>query len=203
MDTSQARALPGVHAVITGMRAAELCDPMPDFGPDPARHTWRCLAADKVRYVGEGVAVAVADSRYLAEDALELIEVEYEPLPAVVDPEQALAAGAPLVHEALESNCAYERSFDFGEVERDFAEADAVVTDEGHDYHGPDEIRAWLARSASEYTYTIELTAAARADDQHFDAVHHLEGNFPGGVVDLHFRFTLRGALISRLVIEP
>ena len=81
MDASRARALPGVHAVITGKQAAELCDPMPDFGPDPARHTWRCLAADKVRYVGEGVAVAVADSRYLAEDALELIEVEYEPLP--------------------------------------------------------------------------------------------------------------------------
>ncbi len=81
--------------------------------------------------------------------------------------------------------------------------ADAVVTDEGHDYHGPAEIRAWLARSASEYTYTIELTAAARAGGQHFDAVHHLEGDFPGGVADLHFRFTLRGALISRLVIEP
>jgi ketosteroid isomerase-like protein len=81
--------------------------------------------------------------------------------------------------------------------------ADAVVSDEGHDYHGPGEIRTWLARSASEYTYTIELTAAARADDQHFDAVHHLEGNFPGGVADLHFRFTLRGTLISRLVIEP
>src|SRR5438552_5319573 len=129
MDVTQARALPGVHAVITGKEAAELCDPMPDFGPDPARHTWRCLAADKVRYVGEGVAVAVADSRYLAEDALELIEVEYEPLPAVTDPEQALAAGAPLVHEALESNCAYERTFDFGEVERDFAGADVVVTD--------------------------------------------------------------------------
>ena len=102
---------------------------MPDFGPDPARHTWRCLAADKVRYVGEGVAVAVADSRYLAEDALELIEVDYEPLLAVVDPEAALAAGAPLVHEALESNCAYERAFDFGDVERDFAEADVIVTD--------------------------------------------------------------------------
>jgi CO/xanthine dehydrogenase Mo-binding subunit len=129
MDVSAARAAPGVHAVITGMQAAELCDPMPDFGPDPARHTWRCLAADKVRYVGEGVAVAVADSRYLAEDALELIEVDYEPLPPVVDPERALADGAPLVHEALESNCAYERSFDFGEVERNFAEADVIVTD--------------------------------------------------------------------------
>ena len=118
-----------MHAVITGREAAELCDPMPDFGPDPAKHTWRCLAAEKVRYVGEGVAVVVADSRYLAEDALELIEVEYEPLPAVTDPERALADGSPLVHEALESNCAYERSFDFGDVDGDFAEADVVVRD--------------------------------------------------------------------------
>ena len=51
IDASRARALPGVHAVISGKQAAELCDPMPDFGPDPARHTWRCLAADKVRYL--------------------------------------------------------------------------------------------------------------------------------------------------------
>ena len=82
IDTVEASAAPGVHAVITGAQAAELCDPMPDFGPNPAAHTWRCLAVDKVRYVGEGVAVVVADSRYLAEDALALIEVEYEPLPA-------------------------------------------------------------------------------------------------------------------------
>ena len=63
--------VPGVvNAVITGAQAAELCDPLPDFGPNPAAHTWRCLAKEKVRYVGEGVAVVVADSRYLAEDAL-------------------------------------------------------------------------------------------------------------------------------------
>lgn len=80
---------------------------------------------------------------------------------------------------------------------------DAVVTDEGHDFHGPDEIRAWLARSASEYTYTTEVTGAFKVDSQHFDVVHHLEGNFPGGVADLHFRFTLEPPLISRLVIEP
>ena len=128
-DVAAAQAAPGVHAVITGAQAAQLCDPMPDFGPDPTKHTWRCLAAEKVRYVGEGVAVVVADSRYLAEDALELIEVGYEPLTAVVDPERALDAGVPLVHEALESNCAYERSFDFGDVDRDFAEADLVIRD--------------------------------------------------------------------------
>ena len=129
IDTTAAAALDGVHAVITGAQAAELTDPLPDFGPDPANHTWRCLAVDKVRYVGEGVAVVVADTRYLAEDALGLIEVEYEPLPAVVDPQAALAEGAPLVHEPLGSNCAYDRTFDFGEVERDFAEADVIVRD--------------------------------------------------------------------------
>jgi hypothetical protein len=81
--------------------------------------------------------------------------------------------------------------------------ADAAVTDEGRTYIGHNEIRAWLARAASEYTYTIELISAARSGDDRFDAVHHLEGDFPGGVADLHFRFTLRDGLISRLVIEP
>ncbi|MFC5994056.1 xanthine dehydrogenase family protein molybdopterin-binding subunit [Pseudonocardia hispaniensis] len=129
IDIAAAAALDGVHAVITGAQAAELTDPLPDFGPDPANHVWRCLAVDTVRYVGEGVAVVVADDRYLAEDALELIEVDYEPLPPVVDPEAALEPGASLVHEPLGSNLAYERAFDFGDVERDFAEADLVVRD--------------------------------------------------------------------------
>ena len=129
VDTSAAAALGGVHAVITGAQAAELTEPLPDFGPDPARHTWRCLAVDKVRYVGEGVAVVVADDRYVAEDALSLIDVEYEPLGGVVDPERALEAGAPLVHEALGTNLAYDRTFDFGDVDGDFAAADLVVSD--------------------------------------------------------------------------
>ncbi len=129
IDTTEALALAGVHAVITGKQAAELTDPLPDFGPNPAAHTWRCLAKDKVRYVGEGVAVAVAESRYLAEDALGLIDVDYEPLPPVVDMERALDEGAPLVHEALGSNCAYERTFQFGDVDGDFASADVVISD--------------------------------------------------------------------------
>lgn len=80
---------------------------------------------------------------------------------------------------------------------------DAVVTDEGHDYHGADAIRAWMTRSGSEYTYTSTLTGAYQLDASHVDAVHHLEGDFPGGVVDLHFRFTLDGERVARLVIEP
>src|SRR6266851_8260390 len=80
---------------------------------------------------------------------------------------------------------------------------DAIAVDEGHSYRGPREIRDWLATAASEYTYTIELTGASRIDDEHYVAMHHLEGNFPGGVADLQVKFTLRDGRISRLTIEP
>jgi CO/xanthine dehydrogenase Mo-binding subunit len=132
IDTAAARRAPGVAAVLTGAEAAELMDPLPDNGPAPDKHVWRLLAVDKVRYVGEGVAVVVAEDRYRAEDALELIDVTYEPLPAVVDPIAALEDGATLVHEALGTNIAYERTFTFGEVDRHFAEADLVVRDRLH-----------------------------------------------------------------------
>jgi uncharacterized protein (TIGR02246 family) len=80
---------------------------------------------------------------------------------------------------------------------------DAAVTDEGKTHRGKEEIRGWLTRAASEYTYTTTLVAAHRVDDEHYVAVHHLEGDFPGGVVDLRFRFTLAGDRITGLVIEP
>lgn len=79
---------------------------------------------------------------------------------------------------------------------------DAVVTDEGHDYTGRDEIGAWVTTAAAEYTYTTAFTGATTTDTT-VDVGQHLEGNFPGGVADLHYRFTLDGALISRVVIEP
>jgi hypothetical protein len=79
---------------------------------------------------------------------------------------------------------------------------DAVVTDEGRDYAGHKDIGAWLATTASEYTYTTEFTGATTTDTT-IDVGQHLEGDFPGGVADLHYRFTLDGALISRVVIEP
>jgi ketosteroid isomerase-like protein len=79
---------------------------------------------------------------------------------------------------------------------------DAVVTDEGHDYKGPDEIGAWVGTAAAEYTYTTAFTGATTTEAG-VDVGQHLEGNFPGGVADLHYRFTLNGALICRVVIEP
>ena len=80
--------------------------------------------------------------------------------------------------------------------------ADAVVTDEGRDYTGRDEIGAWLTASAGEYTYTTEFTGATTTDAG-VDVGQHLKGNFPGGVANLHYRFTLDGAVINRVVIEP
>lgn len=80
--------------------------------------------------------------------------------------------------------------------------ADALVTDEGHDYKGHDEIGSWIATAAAEYTYTTEFTGATTTDAG-VDVGQHLEGDFPGGVADLRYRFTFDGALISRVVIEP
>lgn len=80
---------------------------------------------------------------------------------------------------------------------------DAEVTDDGRTYEGTDAIEAWLTRSSTEYTYTVTLTGAERVDAAHWTAVNRLEGNFPGGVVDLAYRFTLRDGLIERLVIAP
>ncbi|MEU4115659.1 hypothetical protein AB0F71_14310 [Kitasatospora sp. NPDC028055] len=75
--------------------------------------------------------------------------------------------------------------------------------DDGNTYQGTEEIEGWLGRSATQFTYTIQLTGAEQTDATHYIATHHLEGDFPGGTVDLRYRFTLRDDLIERLVIEP
>ena len=85
-------------------------------------------ATDRVRFVGEPVAVVVAADRYLAEDAAELVDVDYEELPAVTDTRAALAGDAPRLHPEAESNVATDRTFSFGPVEAAFAAADHVVS---------------------------------------------------------------------------
>ncbi|GHF53485.1 ketosteroid isomerase-like protein [Amycolatopsis bartoniae] len=80
---------------------------------------------------------------------------------------------------------------------------DATVVDEGQARHGHAEIREWLLKAGSRYTYTSTLTGTERVGDDHYVATHHLEGDFPGGVADLHYRFTLHNGRIARLVIEP
>ena len=121
VDAARALALPGVHAVVTGEDAQAWSTPFIVGVRQPMEH-W-CIATERVRYAGEPVAVVVADDRYVAEDALALIEVRYEPLAANVDPEAALRAEAPVLHEAVGGNLISERAFRYGEPEAAFAQA--------------------------------------------------------------------------------
>ena len=86
-----------------------------------------CLAVDRVRYVGEPVAAVAAVDRATAEDALERIRVEYEPLPAVVDPEAAMRADAPLLYPALGTNVVWHDTLTYGDVDGALARADGVL----------------------------------------------------------------------------
>jgi CO/xanthine dehydrogenase Mo-binding subunit len=143
VDASRARALRGVHAVLTGPELAARDDIYPYFGPifrDQA-----VLATDKVRFAGDPVAAVAAVDIDIAQAALELIEVEYEELPAVFDVDSALAPGAPIVHDEprrlgqtfadiivsseADSNICNHFKLRKGDIERGFAEADHVFED--------------------------------------------------------------------------
>jgi 2-furoyl-CoA dehydrogenase large subunit len=124
-DARAALAMEGVVGVVTGDDVARATRPF-SVGVTAPVHYY-CAATDKARFVGEPVAVVVARDRYLAEDAAERIIVEYEPLPAVVDPERALEPDAPVLHEAVGTNLASHRRLVYGDPDRAFAEADVVI----------------------------------------------------------------------------
>lgn len=121
IDTTKAEALPGVVAVITG---ADVTDTM--HGVSPARYDEHVLAKEKVRHVGDPVAAVAAIDARTAEQALSLIDVVYEELPPVLDPMQAVADGAPLLHERYERNICTHVDQNFGDVEKAFAESHHV-----------------------------------------------------------------------------
>jgi carbon-monoxide dehydrogenase large subunit len=132
IDAERARATPGVHAVLTG------ADLPPELGAQPNTHLfgeretpYYALARDRVRYAGEPVAVVVAESPYLAEDARDEVLVDWDPLPSVGNVERALADDAPLVYADLDwpDNVAATFEKEMGDVDRAFDEADLVVTE--------------------------------------------------------------------------
>ena len=140
IDTSAAAAMEGVELALTGAELAERLGPMPIGTPFPAPDHFS-LAVDRVRYVGEPVAVVAATDRYVARDAADAIEVEYDELPAVVDPEAAMADGSATLHDGFERNVAVAGYWggtgvnaetaqpeDDSAVEAAFAEADVVVS---------------------------------------------------------------------------
>ena len=128
INIKPAADLPGVVAVFTG-KDTEKVGPVPCGASIPGLRVphHHLLAMDRVYYVGHPVAVVVARDRYIARDGADLVEVEYEPSPAVSDPEKALAPGAPAVHPEWPDNTAFTYHQEGGEVDKAFADAEVVV----------------------------------------------------------------------------
>ncbi|NIB38739.1 xanthine dehydrogenase family protein [Pseudomaricurvus alkylphenolicus] len=129
IDTSAAKASPGVVEVFTAKDIEGEFNPvlaqsrMRDYQPT----IMQILAADKVRFVGEAVVAVVAESRYLAEDAAALVEIEYDELPLVTDPEQALINSSAKLHEQMDSNVLLQREFNRGDVDEAFYGASVYI----------------------------------------------------------------------------
>lgn len=134
IDTTRAQGAPGVLAVATGEDAREIAGPIPHWmSPADAGGNHAdvfCLALGKVLYEGHPVAAVVAESRADADAARELIDVDYEPLPFVLEADDALAPGAPLLYEDWSDNVIERGSFEDGDVPAAFAAAEHVIEDE-------------------------------------------------------------------------
>jgi aerobic carbon-monoxide dehydrogenase large subunit len=152
VDTTAASAAPGVALVLTGAQAAELAGPIPHFIDPGARggptRDLRCLAVEKVVYVGEPVAAVVARTRNEAEAAAELVDVEYDALPFVLDAEDALAADAPRLYPEWADNVVLHKHYGIGDVDAALARADVLVSGTvrvGRQSSAPIEPRGYLA----------------------------------------------------------
>ena len=171
IDTRRAAALPGVYAVITGDDVAQLTRPQRGRVPLPNSPKVYALAYQQVRYVGEPVVGIAAVDRATAEDAADLIRVEYDPLPPVLDPEEALRADAPLVFEEVGSNILWHNTFPYGDVDGAFAQADTVVNERVtiHRYSStPLETFGVMAQfEAATQSYTIWGHTQQPAQDLH------------------------------------
>ena len=126
IDMNAAYEIPGVIGVVDGQAIQKLTNPLP-VGVD-APQEYYPIAIDKVRYVGEPVAIVVAENRYIAEDAIGKIKVEYEPLQPVVHILEALSEDSLPLHEKVGSNIVNDRHFDYGDVDTAFKDADHIIS---------------------------------------------------------------------------
>ncbi len=167
VDTSTAERMPGVAAVLTGEDVKRVTSPFLSvlhIGADE----WP-LAVGKVRFAGEAVALVLAADRYVAEDALDEIQVEYRPLDPVVTPADALAPEAPLVHDAPGSNMISERRFTYGDPDRAFAEAERTI-----------ETTIHYPRNALTPMEGFVVLAEYRAAEDLFDVLSNFQGPYTG-----------------------
>ena len=165
IDASEALKLKGVKAVVTGEDIRPLTKPLIVGFKNPM--DYRGIAMDKVRYVGEPVAVVCAKDRYRAEDALKLIKVEYEPLDAVVDPVKACADEAPVLHDAAGSNRVSRRIFTHGDPATVFS-ASANRT----------ELTIRYPRNSITPMETYGIVAEYKPDTGGYDVLSNFQGPF-------------------------
>ena len=164
IDSTEALKLSGVRAVLTGADVTAWATPFAVGVKQPMEH-W-CIAVDRARYVGEPVAVVMAESRYIAEDALDLIKVNYRHLEAVVDPEKALSPEAPVLHAAVGSNLVNDRHFSYGEPDVAFAAAERTVS-----------IKVHYPRNSCTPIECFAVVAEYLADDG-YDVLSNFQGPF-------------------------
>jgi 2-furoyl-CoA dehydrogenase large subunit len=127
VDVSVAEALPGVVCTLTGQEISKLVDPFFEIGPSPSNKILDYpMAMDRVRYQGEPVAAVVAETPAIAEDAAELVQVDYEPLNAVIDGEVA-TTDKTILHDAMGTNIVWNGVFEYGDVGKTFAEAAHII----------------------------------------------------------------------------
>src|SRR5579862_4539318 len=128
VDVSAALAVPGVYGTLTGDEVATLTDPFFQLSTAPGNEIKDyALAVGRARFVGDPVAIVVAQTRELARDVSELVEVDYEPLSALVDARRALDSDAPVLHDEAEGNLVWEGTYEWGSWEQAVAEADKVI----------------------------------------------------------------------------
>ncbi len=221
VDVSAALAAPGVTAVWTGEDLADLApllnreelripaglaetvDPTVRITPMPL------LAREKVAYVGQPVAVVFAENRYLAEDALELIDVRYASLPVVVDPEEALKPEAPLIHEDLQDNTAVAVTARVGEPDAVFRDAHTVISEEFHAHRyvaSPIETRA-VAAHVDPYRGELTVWSGTQTPHRLRDSIARTLGLDAEAVrvlaVDVGGGFGQKGILYVEELIVP
>jgi 2-furoyl-CoA dehydrogenase large subunit len=165
IDAGAALAQEGVWAVVTGDDIRRLSDPFLIALKAPIEQ-WS-LAVERVRYVGEPVALVVAESRYLAEDAADLVRIDYEPLEAVMDPQAARAKSAPLLHAQAGSNEISVRKFSYGDPESAFARADRRVA-----------LTCNYPRNSFTPMECYVVLAEYRASDGSYDVLANFQGPF-------------------------
>jgi 4-hydroxybenzoyl-CoA reductase subunit alpha len=212
IDTSAAGQLPGVKAVVTGRETPV------KYGILPVGHDETIFAADKVRYVGDNVAGVAAESAEIAEEALRLIRVEYEVLPAWFDPEESMRAESNLIHEDKAHNIEKDYHHHFGDVEKGFEAADYIREDRfvcPEVTHAALEPHSTLARYDSEagtitvwsstqvpYYLMLNLASTLEMPEEKVRVIKPLVGGGFGGKSEV-IPLELAAAVLSRRALQP